>query len=229
MSTKIGKFDDLTPEQNEKLDNLLISDEELKELDRSTRPDIENDDDKYTNGDYSEEELKQLYDDFAGYKNDDVRYEYAKPTSESNGNVSIKGEDYKDIIDKNGDIKEYGELYKQTGLHRVTWSDDAKGKKEKIIIPAGTVLQQYSHKDSSGTYFEPQGTEYRDLQLADSEDKRILSTYEVVEDFEVLKSEIAMQYFNANSPESFDNAIQYQSSVAADELVKAGILKKKSL
>ena len=206
---------------------MLLSDEELKDLDRNTRPDIENDDDEHANGDYSEEELKQLYDDFAGYKNDDVRYEYAKPTIESNGNVSIKGEDYKDIIDENGDIKEYGELYKQTGLHRVTWSDDAKGEKEKITIPAGTVLQQYSCKDSSGTYFAPQGTAYRDLQLADSEDKRILSTYEVIEDFEVLKSEIAMQYFNANSPESFDNAIQYQSSITADELVKIGILKKK--
>lgn len=187
--------------------------DELEYLDKNTDP---NSDEcplcDSSDLDYSEEELQELYEDFAGYINEDVRFEYDGRN-----------------IDSQEMPSEFGENYKQTGLHRVSWSEDSvEGTEENILLPAGTRIIQYSHEGASGRYFAPEGSDYSDLQLADSDDKRILNTYEVLQKFPVSQSAIAKQYFNSDEQPEAGSQIQYRSEFNADELERAGILKKVS-
>lgn len=116
--------------------------------------------------DYTDDELKELYDDFAGYTNGEVRYE--------NSGKSVEDSSLP---------REYGDEYKQTGIHKVSWSKDSiDGTEQEITIPMGTRIIQYSHEGSTCRYFANGNTDYSDLQLADSQDKRVLSIYEVVKD-----------------------------------------------
>ena len=252
MSTKIGKFDDLTPEQNEKLDNLLLSDQELKELDRSTRPDVENDDYENTDRDYSEEELKQLYDDFADYENGDVRYEHGgEPPFH-------KDKDGNDIEN------DFSEVYKQTGLHKISYDNPAKDRKwDKCQMSTGELLIQYHFPGRSGSYFAPPGTDLKDMQLPDSGERRIISIYEVIAPLKdnpqisaftsivgdqyynqknltnikeasqvvFLPKKLADEFYKAKTREfekDFDKNFREDYQMRADELVELGILRKKN-
>lgn len=163
---------------------------------------------KVTSNEYSKEELKQLYDDFAGYVSDKVKYEY-------------DGKNYEDIKE----ASQYGKEYIETGLHKVSWSKDADDKtRRKITLNPGTVLIQYQHSKSPGKYFADENEKYENLQLYDSQDKRKLNRYEVIKDFEVEESIIEKQYFG---DETLDKkTIQYFSDQNANELVKLGILRK---
>lgn len=194
--------------ENSKVEN-EISDKDLEYFDANTPENINHI--KITDcKSYTKEELKQLYDDFAGYINNDVEYE----------------NDGKDI-DNIPQEKEYGNNYKQTGLHNVSWSKDkVDNTDKKVVLPIGEKIIQYSHNGISGKYFAPVGTSYNDLQLPDSKDKRTLTIYEVVGNFQVEVSKIAKQYFNKNSKSKFNETVQYKSDMTADKLIEMGILKK---
>lgn len=89
---------------------------------------------KAASNEYSKKELKQLYDDFAGYVSDKVKYEY-------------DGKNYENI----NKTTQYGKEYIETGLHKVSWSKDADDKtKRKITLNPGKILIQYQHNKSVG-------------------------------------------------------------------------------
>lgn len=163
---------------------------------------------KAASNEYSKKELKQLYDDFAGYVSDKVKYEY-------------DGKNYENI----NKTTQYGKEYIETGLHKVSWSNDADDKtKRKITLNPRKILIQYQHNKSVGKYFADENEKYENLQLYDSQDKRKLNRYEVIKDFEVEESIIEKQYFG---DETLDKkTIQYFSEQNANELVKLGILRK---
>lgn len=213
----LGKFENSKTEtdvqensQNEKLNSqfeAVLDDDEIDYLDKNTADSSENSS-AVSIADYTDDELKELYDDFAGYTNGDVRYE-------NNG---------KNIEDATLP-REYSDEYKQTGIHRVSWSKDSlDGSEQEIILPVGAKLIQYAHEGTSGRYFANEGTDYSDLQLADSQDKRVLSTYEVVKELPITESIIAKQYFS--NSEGSGTTRQFKSELTADELVEQGTLIK---
>ena len=213
----IGKFEnhntetdakdyDQIKEQNSQLES-VFDDDEIDYLDKNTADDREGSSAANID-DYTDDELKELYDDFAGYTNGDVRYENS-------------GKNIEDATLP----REYSEEYKQTGLHRVSWSKDSlDGSEQEIILPVGTRIVQFAHEGTTGRYFANEGTEYSDLQLADSQDKRVQSTYEVVKELPITQSIIAKQYFSFS--ESSGTTRQFKSEMTADELVKQGALIK---
>ena len=84
--------------------------------------------------------------------------------------------------------------YIKEGTLKVNYGPDTTGEKEAINVPQGTCFDQYTHSDTGGRYFAEEGADYDSLNLPDVEDKRTLSTYEVVEDgLEVDRSGIAFQ------------------------------------
>lgn len=84
--------------------------------------------------------------------------------------------------------------YIKEGTLKVNYGPDTTGEKEAINVPQGTRFDQYTHSDTGGRYFAEEGADYDSLNLPDVEDKRTLSTYEVVEDgLEVDQSGIAFQ------------------------------------
>ena len=84
--------------------------------------------------------------------------------------------------------------YIKEGTLKVDYGPDTTGEKEAINVPQGTRFDQYTHSDTGGRYFAEEGADYDSLNLPDVEDKRTLSTYEVVEDgLEVDQSGIAYQ------------------------------------
>lgn len=84
--------------------------------------------------------------------------------------------------------------YIKEGTLKVNYGPDTTGEKEAINVPQGTRFDQYTHSDTGGRYFAEEGADYDSLNLPDVEDKRTLSTYEVVEDgLEVDQSGIAYQ------------------------------------
>lgn len=213
----LGKFENSKTEtdvqqnsQNEELNSqfeAVLDDDEIDYLNQNTADSSESSS-TVSIADYTDEELKELYDDFAGYTNGDVRYE-------NNG---------KNIEDATLP-REYSDEYKQTGIHRVSWSKDSlDGSEQEIILPVGTRIVQFAHEGTSGRYFANEGTDYSDLQLADSQDKRILSTYEVVKELPITQSVIAKQYFS--NSENLGTTLQFKSEMTADELVEQGALIK---
>lgn len=213
----LGKFENNTTEtgvlensENEKQNpqfEAVFDDDEINYLDKNTADSSESSF-AVSIADYTDDELKELYDDFAGYANGEVRYENS-------------GKNVKDA----SSLREYSDEYKQSGIHQVSWSKDSiDGSEQEVTIPAGTRIIQYSHEGSTGQYFADEGTDYDDLQLADSQDKRVLNTYEVVKDFPVTESIIAKQYFSGS--ESSGRTHQFKSEMTADELVEEGTLIK---
>ena len=201
-----AKDNDQIKERNSQFES-FFDDDEIGYLDENTADDKEGFSTANID-DYTDDELKELYDDFAGYTNGDVRYE----------NIG------KNIEDATLP-REYSAEYKQTGLHRVSWSKDSlDGSEQEIILPVGTRIVQFAHEGTTGRYFANEGTEYSDLQLADSQDKRVQSTYEVVKELPITQSIIAKQYFS--SSESSGTTRQFKSEMTADELVKQGALIK---
>lgn len=84
--------------------------------------------------------------------------------------------------------------YIKEGTLKVNYGPDTTGEKEAINVPQGTRFDQYTHSDTGGRYFAEEGADYDSLNLPDVEEKRTLSTYEVVEDgLEVDRSGIAFQ------------------------------------
>lgn len=213
----IGKFEtqgtetdvqenDQNKEENSRFESVL-DDDEIEYLDKNTADNSEGSS-PVNIADYTDDELRELYDDFAGYTNGDVRYE-------NNG---------KNIEDATLP-REYSDEYKQTGIHRVSWSKDSiDGSEQEIILPVGTKIIQYAHEGTSGRYFASEGTDYSNLQLADSQDKRVLSTYEVVKELPINESIIAKQYFS--NSEGSGTTRQFKSELTTDELVEQGALIK---
>lgn len=192
-----------------------VSETEAQEIDKSEIDYLEKstslDQEKHSNdiSDYTDEELKELYDDFAGYVNDNVIYEN-------------NGEDVK----TSNPIREYSDEYKQTGIHKVSWGDGSVENSEQVIIlPVGTKLFQYSHEGTTGKYFfTNESTNYSELQLPDSQDKRILNKYEVVNDLSAIQSVVAQQYFSDFV--NHKNTLQFKTDLNAADLVEQGILIK---
>ena len=201
-----SKENDQIEEQNSQFES-VFDDDEIDYLDKNAADDSEGSSAANID-DYTDNELKELYDDFAGYTNGNVRYENS-------------GKNIEDATLP----REYSEEYKQTGLHRVSWSKDSlDGSEQEIILPVGTRIVQFAHEGTTGRYFANEDTDYSDLQLADSQDKRVQSTYEVVKELPITQSIIAKQYFS--SSESSETTRQFKSEMTADELVKQGALIK---
>lgn len=95
----------------------------------------------------------------------------------------------------NGKVFDYDDPdYIKEGTLKVNYGPDTTGEKEAINVPQGTRFDQYTHSDTGGRYFAEEGADYDSLNLPDVEEKRTLSTYEVVEDgLEVDRSGIAFQ------------------------------------
>lgn len=127
----------------------------------------------------------------------------------------------------NEDVLDYeNSEYLQSGKNIVDWGEDSVDEPETVTIPEGTVLVQYSHEGKSGTYFASEGSDYDDLQLPDSEDKRVMKKYMVQEGgLEVEKSEIAIQIWNKNSDlREGTGEYQFVTQETAEDLVKQGKL-----
>lgn len=185
----------------------FFCDDEIEYLDKNTADNSEGSF-SVNIADYTDDELRELYDDFAGYTSGDVIYE----NSGKNIDAAIV-------------LREYSEEYRQTGLHRVSWSKDSlEGSEKEVILPVGTRIVQFAHKGTSGRYFANEGTDYSDLQLTDSQDKRVLSTYEVTKELSIMESIIAKQYFS--NSESSETTCQFKSELTADELIEQGVLIK---
>ena len=117
--------------------------------------------------------------------------------------------------------------YLKTGKLKPKWGPDAIETPEQTILPKGTRIIQYTHPGQSGSYFAPEGTNYDDLQLPDSKDKRVLNVYEVQEGgLQVDQSEVAAQSWNETADLPLGTgAQQYKSADIADVLVSQGKLK----
>jgi|GEM_PF-5121031 len=76
---------------------------------------------------YSEAELKQLWDDDSGYANDRVPYMYGFPKKLDDDSTRVDAEKYSNLFDETGELKkkfeEYSDLYKKTGIHSVSHDD----------------------------------------------------------------------------------------------------------
>lgn len=117
--------------------------------------------------------------------------------------------------------------YLDEGKLSVNWGKDSVDGSETITIPSGTVLVQYSHEGQSGKYFALEGANYDDLQLPDSQDKRVMSKYVVPEGgIEMDRSEIAIQTWNTtgNNYEIGTGEQQFVSEENANDLVNKGKL-----
>ncbi len=213
----------------------------IQDLDENTSdiPDVEN---YSVDRDYTDEELQQLYDEDPGYANDEVIYFYGR-TEEVRDRIKISQPKYEEVVssdavtDENGEIKteksyaEYGDLYKHTGLHRVSWGEDAVPDtiEDEMILPSGTVLERWSEPgiEDNGSYFTDPGADFKDLQMAVSEDKREKHIYEVVKPIKVDISTIKEQPFDEREPgKEYKEVKQYKSSLGLADLLDLGILRE---
>ncbi|MEY8574740.1 toxin glutamine deamidase domain-containing protein, partial [Oscillospiraceae bacterium 21-37] len=117
--------------------------------------------------------------------------------------------------------------YINDGIIKPDWGQESVDTPERTVLPEGTRIVQYSHPDQSGVHFAPEGTEYEDLQLPDSQDKRVENVYEVQEGgLPVDSSEIAVQPWNkTGDSDEGTGAKQFVSDETADTLVEQGKLK----
>lgn len=117
--------------------------------------------------------------------------------------------------------------YIKDGVIKPNWGSESVDTPEQTVLPEGTRIMQYSHHGQSGVYFAPEGTKFDDLQLPDSQDKRIEKIYEVQEGgLSVSSSEIAIQPWNKKDDErKGTGAQQFVADKPADRLVEDGKIK----
>ncbi|MDO4332036.1 MAG: glycohydrolase toxin TNT-related protein, partial [Eubacteriales bacterium] len=188
----------------------------------------------------SEAETAQLLENDPGYAdgilpekaedyNETGRYRSAETDISEDERERLENEQLleNDPGDVNEKVLKEDDYYYATGMHRPDWGDDSMGEKKETTIPKGTVLDQYSHPDSSGKYFAPEGTAYEKLELNDVPEKRELHRYEVMKDIPMTESKVGQQNWNKGQEYDPENAAtQYQSDMNADELVEKGYLKE---
>ena len=145
---------------------------------------------------------------------------------------SYTKEEIKDLWDNdtgymNAEFLLMDKHYNETGIRKEAYSKDSDGEPNIIRLNVGDRIIQYAHPERSGRYFAPEGTEYEDLQLADSKDKRILNVYEVLEQLPAEMSYVAEQEANKGKGLEFhEDVIQYKTEMLAEMLEAKGILKK---
>lgn len=145
---------------------------------------------------------------------------------------SYTKEEIKDLWDNdtgymNAEFLLMDKHYNETGIRKEAYSKDSDGEPNIIQLNVGDRVIQYAHPEQSGRYFAPEGTEYEDLQLADSKDKRILNVYEVMEQLPVEMSYVAEQEANKGKGLEFhEGIVQYKTEMLAEMLEAKGILKK---
>ena len=131
---------------------------------------------------------------------EEVSTEITEETEESIEEDVVLDEELKQLSDDdfgavNGKVFDYDDPdYIKEGTLKVNYGPDTTGEKEAVNVPQGTRFDQYTHSDTGGRYFAEEGADYDSLNLPDVEEKRTLTTYEVVEDgLEVDRSGIAFQ------------------------------------
>lgn len=121
--------------------------------------------------------------------------------------------------------------YLSSGRNVVRWGKDTSDVPKQITLPPNTRIIQYANPNDDGTprltgkYFTLEGTRYDDLQLPNSQDKRIMSVYEVIDPkgLPVNKSRVAFQPWNQEgASNSNTGAIQFVTSYSTEELLKQG-------
>lgn len=201
----------------------------LEDLENNT--DIDNigkeyDYDKNEKQEYTQEELNEIWDNDPGYVNERVMKELPSYDEETGELLSDK---YKIISD----------IYLKEGLHVdvIDWGPESvPGTEKRVELEQGTVLVRWGNE--AGHFATPEGTEYEDLQLPTSEDKREKNEYVVLKSFGgadsdiVKQSEIATQNWNKQDGIEQENEntearpIQYKFSKSIEELLKEGYLAK---
>ncbi|MBQ8435261.1 MAG: hypothetical protein IJ460_05795 [Clostridia bacterium] len=220
-----------TPKSEGKaLEEDYLSDEDVAALETRKSDDLGGwDDSEYA--DYSDEELEELWDNDPGYLNKNVLYFYGEKKSADgkeyfaapeNSSVVSKDENFEDVY------ADYSELYKQTGLHVVSWNKDyVEGTKENVELKPGMVIERWIDPErEGGRYFTEEGSDFDELHMNVSEDKREKVQYEVLMPLQTEKSIIAEQPFDEKQPEDYKPTVQFKTSMSCDDLIELGYIRK---
>ena len=196
----------------------VVPDDELAQLDANTAPSAR-ETIQELDPTYSEEEIKELWDNDPGYVSEQVLY--------TNDGKSITGE----MLDENGNLKEafreYGENYRQTGLHKVSWMEGSgavEGTENPVTLEVGTRLDRWNAPGApGGNYLAEADARFEDLQLPVSEDKREKISYVVEKPLDGVEGIIEKQPFGGGADIQPTKQFITENT---DELEKAGYLKR---
>lgn len=192
----------------------------IQQLDESTPERVE-DSIGNQHPEYSEEELKDIWDNDPGYINIRAmrRFDGEKINLEDS-------DDSRRIIDKDSGYMEFG--FHRRGLEN--WNKEEFIADETLDpnyrMQPGQILERWGDED--GRYFTDPGTGFENLHLNVSQDKRTCNQYVVLRGFETIRGKIAGQPFDepSNARQDEEYAIQYKSSMSAADLIEAGYIKR---
>lgn len=228
----IEDFEDRIRTQYPNLDSSAVKkfvESYLDDLDKGT--DYDNLRNKYGEGlnthnlnEYSEEELKEIWDKDSGYVNGKVMKKLPSTHEMS------EDSNYKELI---------SEDYLRDGLHKDVIDygpESVPGTEEKVTLQPGTVLIRWGKE--SGKFAAPEGTRYDELEMPVSEDKLEKNTYVVLrplggpESELVVKSKVAIQNWNNNTEASTDRTsedfwsggIQFKFQKSIKTLIQEGYI-----
>lgn len=169
--------------------------------------------------DYSQEELKEIWENDPQYVNEKV---YRPLPGTSQESIERQKLDPEDVMDKNS-------LYIKDGLHGdydkkglINWKHDSiPGTEVDLKIPEGTLLKRYG--PDGGHYLTDIDTKFEDLNLPS--DRFKVDNYMVIKPLPTVKSTIADQPFTMRYKDS-PRASQYKTEMSVAQLVEKGYLKK---
>lgn len=181
---------------------------ELEDLDENTDELPEETEDVERS--YSAEELQDIWNNDPGYVSERAMKRLDDP--------SVKNSDYL-----------------KTGLHSrglLNYGKDAvEDTEQETLLSEGKVLERWGSEE--GSYLTEPGTDFSDLHLIVSEDKRERQSYEVIKPFWVTESKIAAQPFDEEKEDKKEKdkepAVQYHARICVEDLVELGFLKKKEV
>ncbi len=226
------------------LDNVLIDDNELQSIflkdDSNSKEQLkykkmledyvrdldDNTSESFSDKDwneYSEAELKELWENDPGYINEKAykelpsKYEIVNKLSKM-GDI-ITGKESPSRLEANSPYVKFG-LHIGNGNYR---KDLVEGTEKDNVLPIGKIIERRG--DDKGSYFCEPGTDFKNLHINVSEDKRPKSLYEVLKPLHVKESVIARQPFD-NKREYKQGTIQYKTAVKVIDLIELGFLKK---
>ena len=151
---------------------------------------------------YSDEELKEIWDNDPGYVNERAM--------KSLDDSAVEG-------------------YLKTGYHSeglMNYGKDAVENTEKeTLIPEGKILERWGSE--RGSYMTEPGTDFSKLHMIVSEDKLDKQSYVVLKPFWVTESKVASQPYDDSFKEEGENAVQYHAGICVEDLLELGYLKRK--
>lgn len=147
------------------------------------------------------------------YTNEDIKYLSEEDAGYVNG----------DVLDYENENQSVINRYKETGLHSgaIRWDEYAiKDSIEYKFVETGTILSRWGNEN--GFFMSDENVPYEALELPVVKESNNRTLYRVLKPFAVEASEIAKQPWSKEC--SAEKAIQYRTPVSINELVKKGYI-----